>query len=339
MTERILLNIFEKYKDRVQIDICHCSQYTSREATTDKDIVLTVHLPYDCLRESRVVRNKASREEIPCTFLDILNAFLFKLTGFRVKSNCRRVEGRLERLCGEISSKFIGKNGTTYRKLCLKKSRMALQLKDLETLSELDIECNNQKAKNNDLQERYENLFKDMTECKDAERMANAENHELKMKNHKLETYVEGLGQILSFRDNGKKLLDVCDRHQRRKLVELKSNVEKALWFSKTFGLDLETVIFTDGQKAKHKLSYSDKDKTAYKDLSDEGKQKVRSVLFILDKFCIADAAYHELTMTDDSDSLPKSYLIKQCKEELNGECKISPTPGPALTKMFYRIL
>jgi hypothetical protein len=155
MAEFNIIDIFEKDKDHVHIDTCHCLQYTSREVTSDKDIVLTGHLPYDCLREWRGVRDKASAQEIPCTFVDILNAFPFKLTGFKVKSNCRRVEGRLERLCGEVSSKFGGKNGTTYRKLCLKESRMALQLKDLETLSELENECNDQKAKNNDFQEHY----------------------------------------------------------------------------------------------------------------------------------------------------------------------------------------
>ena len=54
-------------------------------------------------------------------------------------------------------------------------------------------------------------------------------------------------------------------------------------FFSKTFGLDIESVVFTDDQDGKHKLSYSDKvkDKTSYKDLSDEGKQKIKSVLFL----------------------------------------------------------
>ena len=273
--------------------------------------------------------------------MDILNAFLFERTGFRVKSNCQRIEERLRKLCSEVNAKFVGKNGTRYRKLCLKESRVSLQLVDLETLAEVENELNDQKAKNDELvnekvalHERYDNLLKDMTEYRDAERMAkiktDAEIHEIRTENQNLQTYVEGLGQQLSFNNSGRKLSDVGDRHQRRKLVELKSKVEKALWFSKTFGLDLQTVIFTDDQNAKHKLSYSEKDKTSYKELTDERKQKVKSVLFILDKFCIADAAYHELTMTCENDSLPRSYLIKQCKDELNKLCHISRTPGPA---------
>ena len=70
MTEFNILNIFEKYKDRVHVDTCHCSQYTQRQVTSDKDIVLTVHLLYDCLREWHGVRDKALGQEIPCTFVD-----------------------------------------------------------------------------------------------------------------------------------------------------------------------------------------------------------------------------------------------------------------------------
>ena len=53
-------------------------------------------------------------------------------------------------------------------------------------------------------------------------------------------------------------------------------------------------------------------------------------MLFVLDKFCIGDAAYHELTMVDGMDKMPRSYLIKQCKEHINQLCTISRTPGAA---------
>ena len=56
----------------------------------------------------------------------------------------------------------------------------------------------------------------------------------------------------------------------------------------------------------------------------------MKSVLFLPDKFCISDTAYHELTLTSGGQDLPRSYLIKQCKENLNLLCHISRTLGEA---------
>ena len=67
-----------------------------------------------------------------------------------------------------------------------------------------------------------------------------------------------------------------------------------------------------------------------FNDLSEEDQDKVKSVLFLLDKFCIGDAAYHELTMCSGGGDLPRSYLIKQCKDDLNKLCHITRTPGVA---------
>lgn len=56
----------------------------------------------------------------------------------------------------------------------------------------------------------------------------------------------------------------------------------------------------------------------------------MKSVLFVVDKFCIGDAAYHELTMCIGGEDLPRSYLIKRCKDDLNKLCHITKTPGAA---------
>ena len=75
--------------------------------------------------------------------------------------------------------------------------------------------------------------------------------------------------------------------------------MEKALWFAKTFGLELQSVIFKDHHGANHTMTYSEKVRRSYKDLTEADQQKVRNVLFILDKFCIGNEAYHELSMID----------------------------------------
>ena len=53
---------------------------------------------------------------------------------------------------------------------------------------------------------------------------------------------------------------------------------------------------------------------------------KLEQVLYLLDKFCASDELYHELTMV--CDELPKSYLIKQKKSQLNKICTIEHVPG-----------
>ena len=66
------------------------------------------------------------------------------------------------------------------------------------------------------------------------------------------------------------------------------------------------------------------------KELGETKKEKVQQILFITDKFCISEAAYHEMTMTAGGGELPRSYLVKQCKTDLNSLCHISRTPGEA---------
>lgn len=54
----------------------------------------------------------------------------------------------------------------------------------------------------------------------------------------------------------------------------------------------------------------------------------MEKILFLLDKFCFGDCFYHELTMV--MDGLPKSYLVKQRRDQLNNICHVTPTPGIA---------
>ena len=48
-----------------------------------------------------------------------------------------------------------------------------------------------------------------------------------------------------------------------------------------------------------------------------------------MDKFGVGDDFIHELSMVVDDFPI-KSYLIKQCRSELNKQAKITTTPGLA---------
>ena len=131
---------------------------------------------------------------------------------------------------------------------------------------------NNLQRENETLELRCEDLCRDLSEAQKAERFsseslsrAEREVEELKVENLNLHSYIENLGQHLDFNNSGKKLNEVGDRQQRRKLKELKTNVEQALWFAKTFGLNLEDASFVDGNGSSHTLSYSNKEQKATK--------------------------------------------------------------------------
>ena len=118
------------------------------------------------------------------------------------------------------------------------------------------------------------------------------------------------------------------ERQQRRKIKELNTTVERALWFQKSFGLALNSVTFSGDADSNHTLCFEENRKKCFNDLSEEDQDEVKSVLFLLDKFCIGDAAYHELTMYCGGEDLPRSNLIKQCKDDLNKLCHITRTPS-----------
>ena len=45
-----------------------------------------------------------------------------------------------------------------------------------------------------------------------------------------------------------------------------------------------------------------------------------------MDKFGVGDAFLNKISMVIDR--MPKSYLVKQCRDKLNSTCNIRPTPG-----------
>ena len=118
----------------------------------------------------------------------------------------------------------------------------------------------------------------------------------------------------------------VSKTQKQRKLKELKTNAEKSLWFLETFGLKLDSLslIALDGETVN--LQYNGSQKSAYQFLSDEDKDRVKIVVYIMDKFCVSDAAYHEFSMIDQ-EGIVQSYLIKQCKHALNRLYTITRTP------------
>ncbi|KXJ26085.1 hypothetical protein AC249_AIPGENE6484 [Exaiptasia diaphana] len=62
------------------------------------------------------------------------------------------------------------------------------------------------------------------------------------------------------------------------------------------------------------------------KDLEREKEDILETILYLIDKFCASDELYHEFSMI--SNDLPRTYLIKQKKNDLNKLCHIERTPA-----------
>ena len=65
-----------------------------------------------------------------------------------------------------------------------------------------------------------------------------------------------------------------------------------------------------------------------YKRLEEEEKQKVRTLLYIMDRFSISIQGYHELSHVETS--LPRTLLIETCPKQMDSQWEIKRTPGSA---------
>ena len=166
----------------------------------------------------------------------------------KVREDCSRLEGRLRR-----QIQFKGKTGAYYRDLMQTELKLALRREEVATIAELETQRGNAEEKSNALlienevlTARREELYSKLVECtarkeKATEDLteANAKVESLFIENEKLYSYVKKLGGNVDFENNGKTLNEVGERQQWRKIKELKTSDEKALWFSETFGLPL----------------------------------------------------------------------------------------------------
>lgn len=147
--------------------------------------------------------------------------------------------------------------------------------------------------------------------------------------NEDLKIYIDRLENAQNLLHSGKDISEV--KKKSRTLKTFMSRAEVALWFARSFGLEIMSMKVNEVKTGlQHTVNFESQDVTSnshgFDALSDEDKSKVEMVLFLLDKFCVGDSAYHEMTMLFDD--LPRSYLVKQKRNMLNQMCHITSTPG-----------
>ncbi|EDO33219.1 predicted protein [Nematostella vectensis] len=129
-----------------------------------------------------------------------------------------------------------------------------------ETLNARDIQLQLERVKakneilerdNGKLEERCDELFEEIVRMKESQREVEEEQEKLfkdietlEDENFYLRKYVDKIQELEEMTNTSKRLDQLKDRQQRRKIKELKTNVERALWFAKAFGLRLASVTF-----------------------------------------------------------------------------------------------
>ena len=139
---------------------------------------------------------------------------------------------------------------------------------------------------------------------------------EIEETNKELSEYIQNLEKKTGFLCQGKTIDQLGKRQQSRWLKELKEKSEIALWFLESHGLNLS---FLTVQEAATNETHT----MEFGQLSgnDADQENLEALLYLLDRFCARDELYHELSLS--SDGLPRSYLIKQKRNELNKLCRI----------------
>ncbi|PFX16953.1 hypothetical protein AWC38_SpisGene18745 [Stylophora pistillata] len=145
--------------------------------------------------------------------------------------------------------------------------------------------------------------------------------------NQELQCHINTLeGRLSEVGCTGKKLGELGLKQRSRRLKELKGRAQVALWFRRSCSLE---VTCLKGVDQKHGKTYTidlEHRETLMPGSEKEHDDKVEQVLYLLDKFCASDELYHKLTIM--CDELPKSYLIKQKRRQLNDICTIESVPG-----------
>ena len=118
--------------------------------------------------------------------------------------------------------------------------------------------------------------------------MAN-EIKDLKETNSQLEEYIKCLGKEEGFAYRGKHISDT-----KKKQLTLKaflSRAQTALWFSKAFGLELESLMVKETNTGKsHEINIERKtdkpgENPTFQTCSDADSSNVEKILYLLDKF------------------------------------------------------
>jgi hypothetical protein len=132
----------------------HCLTYVRQQSTSNKEIVITIHVQYNCIRHWYEARQAALAKQIPFSYVGILNVFLNAKFCVQVKEDCERIE-----VCGEVARRFRGKAGSDYVKLVMQKEvHKAVPADKIVSMQDIKAQLKKQNTRNEELQKENETL-------------------------------------------------------------------------------------------------------------------------------------------------------------------------------------
>lgn len=310
-----------------------------------QDDVLGLRIPYPLLRlwHSLV---KDGGEIGKVDYVELLewsirgNAFVF-VEDLDIRSE---INEHILKLSGSVNTLYRTTRGRARKEFDERSKIFHVKKEYLKSVSQWREEVEQLENKIEEWRKSYCNLeqcMRDLYSCLVEEiRKKNEDIKELKNANKELENYIADL-EVKTYK--GKSLSE--PKNKNRTIKCFLTRAQRALWFSKWFGIEVESVVINDGSGDVRRLNLKTADgdgnavdnagdvgsdgeggEKGYERLSKEEKEKVEKVLFLLDKFCVGDMFYHEFSFV--CDGLPKSYLIKQCRDTFNNMCHITSLPG-----------
>lgn len=297
--------------------------YVRRQVDVLNDILFCVEIPWPLLHLWYKFLEGVPAENV--NYVDLINSTVTD-HWFSLKRDNIRIETTLRKKCSYVKAVCSKTKGRKRTDLDDKVYKLSVRRGEIESIemckSEARIcseELEQYKEKYTDLEKETKKLYQDMIqEVKKLEQQV----CELQDINKHLMDYIETIEKRDSLQCQGKKFQDVGKKQQSRKLRLLKNKAQCALWFCRSFGLELSHVKLQDDKGSSYSLDYEVC--TGDADISTDDKSNLEKVLFLLDKFCVGDEVYHELSVL--SDDLPRSYLIKQLRSDLNKTCHIERT-------------
>ena len=254
----------------VTLSTNHCPNFIERENVQELEIVFTIYIT------SKVFRSWYDHKDGDVlksfSYIQIVNALISQYH-VKIKEDCDRIEGRLRRVCSETKSKSCKNKGGRKRcKLMQSVKSVAVhyhELADLEEQFEYAEHSRDVLSKENEeLQTRCEKLYHDLHDVLEAEHEREQELENIQIEYDKvlnqnmyLNDYIEKTGLAMDLCNDGKTITGVKERQQRRKIKELKTSVEKALWFAETYGVKLTSASFCDDNGKDYDLNFNETSK------------------------------------------------------------------------------
>ncbi len=249
-----------------------------------------------------------------------------------VKSNAKPFLDSLIKSASSAQTKYRTTKGGKKKQYQNSETRTYALLEEVETYGAIAKQVKAAQEQITVLSEKLSETSKENAKLKKHLNQTEQAARVLVKDNEKLKAFVKNV--LKRPVNHGKLFGDVKTKKQQVvKLEELRSPAERALSFAEGYGLKLNKIVFEDLKGRQHELGFGEMIKKScnYDSMTEPQQARVQGVLHILDKFAISDEAYHAITMAVGSENTEKSYIVKQCKKNLDSLCAISATPGEAV--------